>query len=220
MSDLLAKGYAKEVPEQELARSDGAVWYLPHHPVMHPRKPDKVRIVFNCSAKYCGASLNDNVYQGPDLTNQLLGVLLRFRQETIALMADVEGMFNQVRVNKTDRDVLRFLWWNNGFNEEPKTCRMTTHLFGGVWSPSTANCALKCTGRENIERFDSDTISTINKNFYMDDCLTSEATEQAASSFIGQLSHLGVFTSPSGLVIHEMLCEQFQKPTEPREFPL
>ena len=96
MSDLLAKGYAEEVPEQELDRSDGAVWYLPHHPVVHPRKPGKVRIVFDCSAKYHGTSLNDNIYQGPDLTNQLLGVLLRFRQETIALMADIEGMFNQV----------------------------------------------------------------------------------------------------------------------------
>ena len=187
MSDLLTKGYAEEVPEQELARCDGAVWYLPHHPVVHPRKPDKLRIVFDCSAKYCGTSLNDNVYQGPDLTNQLLGVLLRFRQETIALMADIEGMFNQVRVNKADRDVLRFLWWNNGFNEEPKTYRMTTHLFGGVWSPSIANYALKCTGRDNIERFDSDTISTIDKNFYVDDCLTSVATGQAASSLISQL---------------------------------
>ena len=96
MSDLLAKGYAEEVPEQELDRSDGAVWYLPHHPVVHPTKPGKVRIVFDCSAKYHGTSLNDNIYQGPDLTNQLLGVLLRFRQETIALMADIEGMFNQV----------------------------------------------------------------------------------------------------------------------------
>ena len=115
MSDLLAKGYAEEVPEQELDRSDGAVWYLPHHPVVHPRKPGKVRIVFDCSAKYHGTSLNDNIYQGPDLTNQLLGVLLRFRQEAIALMADIEGMFNQVRVNKADRDVLRFLWWINGF---------------------------------------------------------------------------------------------------------
>ena len=115
MSDLLAKGYAEEVPEQELDRSDGAVWYLPHHPVVHPRKPGKVRIVFDCSAKYHGTSLNDNIYQGPDLTNQLLGVLFRFRQETIALMADIEGMFNQVRVNKADRDVLRFLWWINGF---------------------------------------------------------------------------------------------------------
>ena len=58
-----------------------------------------------------GVSLNDKVHQGPDLTNSLVGVLQRFRQEQIALMADVEGMFHQVRVSEQDRDALRFLWW-------------------------------------------------------------------------------------------------------------
>lgn len=47
--------------------------------------------------------------QGPDLTNSLIDVLLRFRQESIALMADIEGMFHQVRVPMADRRLLRFL---------------------------------------------------------------------------------------------------------------
>nr|VZI24609.1 unnamed protein product [Spirometra erinaceieuropaei] len=47
-------------------------WYLPHHPVVNPRKPEKIRVVFDCAAKCQGVSLNDNLYQGPDLNAKLL----------------------------------------------------------------------------------------------------------------------------------------------------
>jgi len=52
--------------------------------------------------------------QGQDLTNKLFGVLSRFRQEPVAVMADIKAMFNQVRVVEEDRDVLRYLWWPDG----------------------------------------------------------------------------------------------------------
>ena len=45
---------------------------------------------------YC--YLNNNLLHGPDLTNTLLGVLIRFRQDRVALHADIEAMFHQVRV--------------------------------------------------------------------------------------------------------------------------
>ena len=59
----------------------------------HLKKPTKMCVVFDCSAKYKGESLNDLLLQGPDLTNQLIGVLCRFRQSAIAFMCDVESMF-------------------------------------------------------------------------------------------------------------------------------
>ena len=36
------------------------------------------------------------LHQGPDLTNNLVGVLLRFQQDEVALMADIQAMFHQV----------------------------------------------------------------------------------------------------------------------------
>ena len=33
---------------------------------------------------------------GPDLTNQVIGVLIQFREEPVAMMADIEAMFYQV----------------------------------------------------------------------------------------------------------------------------
>ncbi len=81
MKSILSKGYACEVPKSELGGRSGHVWYLPHHGVYHPRKPNKIRVVFDCSAKFDGVSLNDVLLQGPDLTNSLIGVLNRFRKE-------------------------------------------------------------------------------------------------------------------------------------------
>ena len=35
---------------------------------------------------------------GPDLANHLIGVLMRFQEEHVAIMADIEVMFYQVKV--------------------------------------------------------------------------------------------------------------------------
>ena len=90
VADIEQKGYARKVPSEKLNRNDGRVWYLPHHGIYHPKKPNKIRVVFDCSAEYQGTSLNQQLFQGPDLTNGLLGVLLRFRQEKVAYMTDVD----------------------------------------------------------------------------------------------------------------------------------
>ena len=137
VDNLLDKAYARKVPDNRLARSGEATWFLPHHPVFHPKKPGKVRVVFDCAAKYKGVSLNDVLLQGPDMTNTLVGVLTRFRQERTAIIADIESMFYQALVRPDDSDVhvLRFLWWpGNDLQRRPEEYQMTVHLFGAVSS--------------------------------------------------------------------------------------
>jgi len=99
MEKVLSNGFAEEVPPVEAeASNEGKVWYIPHHDVYHPKKPTKIRVVFNCSAEFHNELLNKHLLQGPDLTNNLVGVLCRFRKEPVALMGDIEGMFHQVGV--------------------------------------------------------------------------------------------------------------------------
>ena len=88
VNEMIAKGHARKIPEDRLEGNQGKVWYLPHHGIYHPRKPHKIRVVFDCSARCEGTSLNCQLLQGPDLTNSLVGVLTRFRQDRIAFMAD------------------------------------------------------------------------------------------------------------------------------------
>ena len=86
IDDLLVKGHVRTVPDQQFSCNDEYVWYLPHRDVVYAKKPDKVRVVFDCAVKYHGESLNDKVLQGPDLMNSLIAVLCRYRQEDIAIM--------------------------------------------------------------------------------------------------------------------------------------
>ena len=90
-------------------RKTGKVNYVAHHGVYHPQKPNKIRVVFDCSACHKGTCLNHNLLQGPDLTNSLVGVLCRFQQDKVAFSCDVEGMFHQFFVNEENQDLLRFL---------------------------------------------------------------------------------------------------------------
>jgi len=168
---------------------DQTVWYLPHHPVSHPKKPGRVRVVFDCASEYRGSSLNKTVHQGPCLTNNLVSVLTRFRTGKIAISADIEAMFCQVRVPEEDRDVLRFLWWKDNDMEKSIICyRMCTHLFGGNWSPSAACFAL----RKLTEDFgcSKGVQETVLRNFYVDDCLRAVDSEEEAIDLVQGLSEL------------------------------
>ncbi|CAM4597167.1 unnamed protein product [Leuciscus chuanchicus] len=182
MNNLISSGYAEIVPTTDLERSDGKVWYIPHHGVYHPKK-EKIRVVFDCAASFQGASLNTQLLNGPDLTSTLIGVLTRFRKEPIVLMSDIEAMFHQVQVPGEDADLLRFLWWSSGdFSQCLAEYRMVVHLFGATSSPSCANFALRRCAEDNEEFFSQQVIDTIMNGFYVDDCLASVALEQEAIS--------------------------------------
>ena len=191
MDDLVSNGHARKVPRDRLDHPIGALWYLPHHPVLNPNKPDKIRVVFDCAAKHQGTSLNDQLLHGPDLTNNLIGVLTRFQQEPVALMADVESMFHQVHVSPRDYDALRFLWWsNNDLNSEPEEYQIMVHLFGATSSPSCANFGLQRTAEDNQQEFSKDAVDSVKNNFYVDDCLTSVPSENKAIVLVDELRQL------------------------------
>ena len=78
MDDVVANGFSRKATSPS---TDDSTWYLPHHRVYHHCKPGKIRVVFDCGAEFHGTSLNKELLPGPDLTNQLVGVLTRFRTE-------------------------------------------------------------------------------------------------------------------------------------------
>jgi len=88
MRILLVKEYAEQVPKEEIELPDKRIWYIPHHPVLNPKKPDKLRIVYDCAASFSSVSLNQMLMQGPDLVNSNVGVLTRFRKQKIAIVVD------------------------------------------------------------------------------------------------------------------------------------
>ena len=193
MENMINSGFAERVPSTEVEvcgeanpnHSQGKVWYILHHGMYHPKKPTKIRVVFDCSAEYQNESLNKDLLQGPDLTNNLVGVLCRFRKEHVALMSDIKGMFHQVRLTKRDRDLLRLLWWEDGDPAKELTeFRMTVHLFGAASSPPSANYALKRAPSDNKKGLGSEAASFIRRDFYVDDGLRSVESVCDAVAFI------------------------------------
>ena len=189
MEQYLSMGHARRVPLDEISTQDKPLWYLPHHPVLN--KPGKTRVVFDCAAKHKGTSLNEQLLTGPDLTNSIVGVLMRFREEQVALSADIECMFHQIRVAPDDRDAFRFLWWPNGdLTQQPIDHRMEVHLFGATSSPSCSSLALRRTAEDNISEFQEDVVNTVKRNFYVDDCLKSVRSVENAVEVVNQLREI------------------------------
>ena len=55
MNEIIQNGYAERVDEEK-DEPAGKTWYLPHHGIYHPKKPGKIRVVFDCSIEYKGES--------------------------------------------------------------------------------------------------------------------------------------------------------------------
>ena len=203
MSEIISNGYAETVPEQELDLKDGRVWYLPHHGVYNSKRPDKIRVVFDCSVVYQGESLNRNLLQGPDFTNNLLGILCRFRQDSTALMCDLKAMFHQVKVNLEDRNFLRFFWWEDGnLNKTPVMYRMSSHLFGATSSPGCANVGLRKTADDYENDCGAEAANFVRDNFYVDDGLKSVPSPSDAVALIESTKTL---CQKGGFCLHKII---------------
>ena len=74
------KRFVKILDESEVKGTFGKEWYLPHHPVLNPNNPGKVRRVCNAASKYKEVCLNYKLLAGPDLLHGLIGTIFRFRE--------------------------------------------------------------------------------------------------------------------------------------------
>ena len=85
------------------------------------------------------------MHKGPKFDQKILDILLRFRTYRIALTADIEMAFLMLSVQELDRDVLRFLWFEDVHSENPKIIclRFTRAVFGVSCSPFLLNATLQ-----------------------------------------------------------------------------
>jgi hypothetical protein len=161
---------------------------MPHHGEVNPHKPEKVRVIFNPSARHRGTSLNQ-LYKGPDLLTSLIGVLLRFRRFPVPISGDIEKMYHQVLVPAQQQSLFRFLWKNPDEVGSPKTFQMTVHVFGAVSSPTSCIYALRRTAEDFGSRYPS-VAERVLTNIYVDDYLDSTKTEEEAADVVKNVSAL------------------------------
>ena len=129
INEYVNKGHAVKLTQENSKNVTPITNYVPHHGVVNCNKPGKVRVVFDAAAQLQNTSLNKNLLKGPDYLNSLAGILLRFRRDKFAVMADIEQMYHQIKVKESDQDALRFVWRNTP-EEEIDDHKMTVHIFG------------------------------------------------------------------------------------------
>lgn len=199
MERLFLNGHAEEAPPLP---ENAECWYLPIFGVYHPQKPGQIRVVFDSSAQECGISLNNVLLSGPDLNNSLLGVLLRFRKELVALTADIQQMFYGFLVREDHRDFLRFLWHkDNDLTKEVMELRMRVHVFGNSPSPAVAIYGLRRAAQEGEQKYGSDSRHFVERHFYVDDGLISLPSETEA---IDLLKRTQASLAESNLKLHKI----------------
>ena len=196
MKDIFDRGYAELAPP---LRPEDECWYLPTFGIYHPRKPDQLRAVFDSSAKFDGVSLNDVLLAGPDLTNSLLGILIRFRKDKVAIVADIEKMFYSFFVQENHRNYFRFFWYENNDPSKPMTqYRMCVHVFGNSPSPAVATYGL----RKTVEKGQEDMKQFVCRNFYVDDGITSLPTSSGAVDLMKRTQK--ILKSEGNLRLHKI----------------
>ena len=136
--EQLKTGVIERVPT-ELENKEN-VHMMPHHGVVRKdRQTSKLRVVFDGSAKTSpnSLSLNDHLEIGPNFVPSLFDLIIEFRSHAIALTADIEKAFLQISIQESDRDYLRFYWFDDITSDNPtivqyRYCRLP---FGLTSSP-------------------------------------------------------------------------------------
>lgn len=183
IEEYLSKGYARRLPPDEAAITTAKTNYIPHFMAYNPKKPGKLRFVFDAAAKNHGRSLNDYLLQGPDKLVPLPNILLKFRQRKIALTADIEDMFHRVRVKKEDAQAQRFLWRGRDRSRPPDVLEMGVLIFGATCSPTCAQEAKNQNAAEFQQQFPDACDAIVNRH-YVDDLLDCcDTVEQGMKRF-------------------------------------
>ena len=165
--------FSRKLSQKEAEEYKGPVHYISHHAVVRPeKKSTPVRIVFNSSAVYQGHCLNDYWMKGPDLLNNLFGVVLRFRENAVAISGDISKMYHRVLIPEADQHVHRFLWRNMETEREPDVYVKTVLTFGDKPAPAMALTALRKTANEETSTY-PDAARALKENTYVDDICDS-----------------------------------------------
>ncbi|XP_071956883.1 uncharacterized protein [Antedon mediterranea] len=187
---------ARKLTKSEVNCYQGPVHYIPHFSVNRPEnRTTPVRIVFNASNRYNGDTI--------DLLNNLVGVILRFRENRIAILGDISKMYHRIRIPEIDQHVHRYLWRDVEFDREPDIYIKQVLTFGDKPVPAMA--------LESKTEY-PEAAKVIVRDTYMDDICPSVKSKPDAIKLIQYIDKIlsnGGF-SVKGWVSNEKIAEKVQ----------
>ena len=207
-------GFSRKLSNEELKTYNGPVHYVSHHEVLRPEsKSTPLQIVFNSSAVYKGHKLNDYWMKGPDLLNDLFGVLLRFHEGQAAVLGDISKMYHRILIPEVDQQVHRFLWRNLDTEREPDTYVKTVLTFGDKPAPAMALTALKKTAEESAD-VHPEAADVLKHNTYMDDICESRKTTDEARKITHEIDEV---LATGGFSVKEWISNRDERKDGPQQ---
>ena len=190
IQDQLAKGIIEKV---ENTNTDSIKHYLPHHAVINPHKPTtKIRVVYDASSKVRKEynSLNECLYKGLVMLKDLCGLLMGFRMNTVALVADIEKAFLQIGLQPGERDVTRFVWIKDPTEARTDEDNLQEYRFCRVpFCIISSPFLLGATIESHLETYGSDLASRLKDDIYVDNLITgTDSIESAVQLYHGAKS--------------------------------
>lgn len=148
------------------------IFYMPHHGVLRDdSETTKLRVVFDGSARgVVGCSLNEIQFTGPKIQEDIISLILRFRQHKIVIGADIEKMYRMIWITEEQRD-LQLILWRFAPELPLQTYRLNTVTYGTTSAPYLAIRCLKELGYSCAKNHPKAS-EVILKDFYVDDLLT------------------------------------------------
>lgn len=179
---------------EELLRNDqmrpvdrppiGWCYHIPHHPVTK-----KFRVVFDASCRTNKSiSLNEAQLVGEKLQEDLAPLIMRFRCNPVAVTADIKKMYLQVKIHPEQWDLQRIIW-RPAPNCELKEYWLTGVTFGLSSAPHCAVRAMIQGARDMRTQFPKG-VAAVERDFYMDDCLTGAQNEESARQLCTEMDAL------------------------------
>lgn len=190
---------------------DGNVnYFLPHHGVIRESSTTtKLRAVFDASAATTsGLSLNDILMVGPTVQDDLLSILLRFRQHKYVISGDIEKMYRAIDVIASQRSLQQIIFRADS-NLPLKTYSLNTVTYGTASAPYLAT---KCLVSLAATTTNQTVKSSIERDFYVDDYLSGdnsisgvvELSREVSSILASANFHLRKWQSNSPLVLAQI----------------
>ena len=167
-----------EVAPEEIM---GKEFYIPHKAVIRETaETTKMRIVYDASARATpeSPSLNECLYPGPPLQNKLWDILVRQRAYPIAVTADIQKAFLQIRIQECECDALRFHWRKSEHGKLEILC-FTRVLFGLAPSPFLLGGVIEA-HLDAWEEREPEIVAELRRSLYVDDLLTGGQTTSHA----------------------------------------
>ena len=167
-------------------QNDNIIYYMPYRGIIkRDSKTTSCRIVMDASSKPSASdiSLNQALYQGPNLTLELAVCLLQFMLGKYGVVADIEKAFLRILIALQDRDALRFFWFENPLDIDSNLSvfRFKAVIFGGVCSPFQLAAVLN---KLIIDKCESDYVkSALLQGIYVDNVIHAHNSEQKLIEF-------------------------------------